>query len=198
MTMPIAKGGSIDPAATRSKVLSAAARLFYERGVNGVGVNDIAAEAEASKLSIYRYFQSKENLVERMLAAHSDRIHDWLRRETEAAPAGPERVLAIFDLLMHWFAERNYRGCAVLNTVIDTRGDQEGVRTIAREHLRRYRDLLTERLVEAGATHPEPLARQLLLLIEGVTMVTTVDGDDAAGDDARAAARQLIESAVGK
>lgn len=196
--MPVAKGGSIDPAATRSKVIDAAAQLFYERGVNGVGVNDIATRAQASKLSIYRYFQSKENLVERMLAAHSDRIHDWLHRETAAAPPGPDRVLAIFDLLMSWFAERNYHGCAVLNTVIDTRGDQDGVRTIAREHLNRYRRLLTERLVEAGVSTPEPLARQLLLLIEGVTMVTTVDGDDAAGEDARAAARLLIESATAK
>ena len=196
--MPVAKGGSIDPAATRSKVLSAAAELFYARGVNGVGVNDIAARAEASKLSIYRYFQSKENLVEHMLAAHSDRIHDWLRRETRTAPPGPQRVLAIFDLLMGWFAEQNYHGCTVLNTVIDTRGDQEGVRRIAREHLRRYRDLLTERLAEAGVAEPEPLARQLLLLIEGVTMVTTVDGNNTAGDDARAAAKLLIETALHK
>ncbi len=193
--MPVAKGGSIDPAATRAKVLAAAAELFYERGVNGVGVNEIAARAEASKLSIYRYFSSKENLVESMLATHSDRIHDWLRRKTATAPAGPERVLAIFDLLMGWFAEQNYHGCTVLNTMIDTRGEQEGVRAIAREHLRRYRDLLEERLVEAGVEHPGMLSRQLLLLIEGVTMVTTVDGDDGAGADARAAASALIEAA---
>jgi AcrR family transcriptional regulator len=193
--MPVAKGGSIDPAATRAKVLAAAAELFYERGVNGVGVNEIAARAEASKLSIYRYFSSKENLVESMLAAHSDRIHDWLRRRTATAPAGPDRVLAIFDLLMGWFAEQNYHGCTVLNTMIDTRGDQEGVRAIAREHLKRYRDLLEERLIEAGVTHPGLLSRQLLLLIEGVTMVTTVDGDDSAGADARAAASALIEAA---
>lgn len=193
--MPVAKGGSIDPAATRAKVLAAAAELFYERGVNGVGVNEIAARAEASKLSIYRYFSSKENLVESMLATHSARIHDWLRRRTAAAPAGPDRVLAIFDLLMGWFAEQNYHGCTVLNTMIDTRGDQEGVRAIAREHLRRYRDLLEERLVEAGVEQPGMLSRQLLLLIEGVTMVTTVDGDDSAGADARAAASALIEAA---
>ncbi|HEX4226122.1 MAG TPA: TetR/AcrR family transcriptional regulator [Pseudonocardiaceae bacterium] len=196
--MPVAKGGSIDPAATRSKVLAAAARLFYERGVNGVGVNEIAARAEASKLSIYRYFQSKENLVESMLAAHSDRIHDWLRRSTASAAEGPDRVLAIFDLLMGWFAERDYRGCTVLNTVIDTRGDQDGVRAIAREHLKRYRDLLEERLAEAGVAEPAPVARQLLLLIEGVTMVTTIDGDNSAGADARAAALALIEAAARK
>jgi AcrR family transcriptional regulator len=194
--MPVAKGGSIDPAATRHKVLAAAAELFYERGVNGVGVNEIAARAGASKLSIYRYFESKENLVASMLAAHSDRIHDWLRRKTAAAPPGPARVLAIFDLLMGWFAEQNYHGCTVLNTMIDTRGEQADVRAIAREHLGRYRDLLAERLAEAGVAAPEPLARQLLLLIEGVTMVTTVDGDDAAGADAHAAARALIDAAA--
>jgi AcrR family transcriptional regulator len=196
--MPVPRGSSLDPAATRAKVLDAAAGLFYERGVNGVGVNEIAARAGASKLSIYRYFQSKEQLVASMLAAHSDRIHEWLRRRTNDAPPGRGRVLAIFDLLMTWFAEQNYHGCTVMNTVIDTRGEQAAVREIARAHLGRYRALLAERLAEAGVAEPAPVARQLLLLIEGVTMVTTIDGDSSAGADARAAAGALVDAAIGK
>jgi hypothetical protein len=85
---------------------------------------------------------------------------------------------------------------AVLNTVTGTRGEDTAVREIARAHLGRYRDLLTERLTEAGVADPAPVARQLLLLIEGVTMVTTIDRDDTAGADARAAATALIDGAI--
>jgi len=180
--------------ATRARILEIATELFYQRGVHAVGVNEITARARASKLSLYRYFPSKEELVTAMLTEHSDRIHAWLERETADAPPGPPRVLAVFDLLMGWFAQPGYHGCAVINTVTDTRADPR-IAAIARQHLTRYRGLLQRRLREAGladADEPAALARQLLLLIEGASVVTAIDGDPAAGTDARAAAERLL------
>jgi len=180
--------------ATRARILEIATELFYQRGVHAVGVNEITARARASKLSLYRYFPSKEELVTAMLTEHSDRIHAWLERETADAPPGPPRVLAVFDLLMGWFAQPGYHGCAVINTVTDTRADPR-IASIARRHLTRYRGLLQRRLQEAGladAGEPAALARQLLLLIEGASVVTAIDGDPAAGTDARAAAERLL------
>jgi AcrR family transcriptional regulator len=185
------KGLSASQIATRAKILDAAAELFYERGVHAVGVDLIAARARASKLSLYRYFPGKDDLVEGMLAAHSDRIHDWLERKTADSPAGPDRVLSVFDLLIRWFAEPGYRGCTVVNTVTDTRADP-AVAAIARRHLARYRQLLEDRAREAGAADPAALARKLLLLIEGASVITAIDGTPDAGADAREAAEQLL------
>ena len=162
-----------NPQQTRTRILDTAEELFYERGVHAVGVHEIVTRANASKLSLYRYFPSKEDLVRAMLAERSDRIHAWLRRETEHAPPGPERVMSVFDLLIRWFAEPGYAGCAVVNTVTDTRMDPDIV-AIARRHLVRYRTLLTERLREAGVPGAPALARQLLLLVEGASVVTAI------------------------
>ncbi|MBO2456015.1 TetR/AcrR family transcriptional regulator [Actinomadura violacea] len=183
-------------AATRARILEAATELFYERGVHAVGVNEIAARASASKLSLYRYFPSKELLVQAMLTEHSDRIHAWLDRGTAAASeaAGPGRVLAVFDLLIDWFAQPGYHGCTVVNTVTDTRADIE-IAAIARRHLVRYRALLEDRLDGLGLADPAAVARQLLLLIEGASVVTAIDGAPAAGQDARDAARRLLRAA---
>lgn len=187
MTEPL----NVSQEATRAKILEAAAELFYEHGVHAVGVNQIAARARASKLSMYRYFPSKQELVEGMLSVHSDRIHAWLERKTAGAAAGPARVLSVFDLLIRWFAEPGYHGCTVLNTVTDTRADP-AVAAIARRHLARYRDLLAARAAEAGLDDAAALARQLLLLIEGASVVTAIDGNPDAGADARRAAETLI------
>ncbi|WP_433709594.1 TetR/AcrR family transcriptional regulator [Nocardia sp. CA-084685] len=177
--------------ATRSKILETAADLFYEKGVHAVGVNEIAAHAHASKLSIYRYFPSKTELVESMLKEHSDRIHAWLLRKTADAHEGQERVLSVFDLLIAWFAQPGYRGCTVVNTVTDTRADP-AISAIARRHLARYRKMLETRLIEAGITSPEALARQLLLLIEGASVVSTIEESSDSGADARLAAEHLL------
>ncbi|MGW7695053.1 TetR/AcrR family transcriptional regulator [Streptomyces asiaticus] len=176
---------------TRERILDVAAGLFYKKGVHGVGINEIVSSASASKLSLYKYFPSKEHLVRDMLRAHSDRIHAWLRRETATAPAGHDRVLAVFDLLMNWFAEPHYGGCTVVNTVTDTRADPQ-IAAIARDHLTRYRALLEELLRDAEVADPPAVARQLLLLIEGASVVATIDDPLAAGRDARTAAASLL------
>jgi AcrR family transcriptional regulator len=180
--------------ATRAKILDAAAELFYQRGVHAVGVNEIASRARASKLSLYRYFGSKDDLVETMLQEHSDRIHGWLDRKTADAPPGPARVLSVFDLLIGWFAQPGYRGCTVVNTVTDKRADP-AIAAIARRHLARYRKLIETRLGQAGAADPPRLARQLLLLIEGASVVSTIDGGTDSGVDARLAAEHLLATA---
>lgn len=191
----MAAGAPPNPVATRAKILETATELFYRKGVHAVGVNEIAARASASKLSLYKYFPGKADLVRTMLAEHSDRIHAWLERETADAPRGPARVLSVFDLLIEWFAQPGYRGCAVVNTVTDTRAEP-AIAEIARHHLVRYRALLETRLEELAVPDVPALARQLLLLIEGASVVTAIDGDPAAGADARAAAELLVSAAA--
>lgn len=198
--MPVPKGSALDPAATRTRILDTATALFHARGVNAVGVNEIAATAGASKLTLYRYFPSKEHLVATMVMERSAHIHAWLRRETSDAAPGPTRVLAVFDLLIDWMARPGYHGCVVLNTASDTRGQPEIVGELARTHLARYRDLLTERIAELDPppTEPRALARQLLLLIEGATVLSAIEGPNIsrAATDARAAAEALVHRAA--
>lgn len=193
--MPVAPGTALDPERTKAKVLQAAGELFYERGVHGVGVNEIAARANASKLSIYRYFHSKEGLVAAMLAQRSAHIHGWLAEQVADAAPGRDRVLALFDRLIGWFGEQGYRGCIVVNAAIDTRIDNEDVRETAREHLLRYRALLSGELASAGIADPDGLASQLLVLIEGATITAAVEGTARAGNDARRAAAALLDAA---
>ncbi|WP_024804224.1 TetR/AcrR family transcriptional regulator [Nocardia sp. BMG51109] len=192
--MPVTAGSTMDPDATRARVLDAAARLFYERSLAAVGMREVATASNASPLTIYRYFESKEGLAAAVVRERSDRIHAWLEAGLADIPAGRERVLALFDLLTRWFAEQGFRGCAVINYAADSRGGQT-VHEITRRHLARYRQLLERLLTEAGVSAPGPPARQLLLLIEGATVVTQIDGDGAAGADARAAAEALLDAA---
>ncbi|MBB5915140.1 AcrR family transcriptional regulator [Nocardia transvalensis] len=193
--MPVGSGSAIDPDATRARVLDAAARLFYERSLAAVGMREIAAACNASQLTIYRYFDSKEGLAAAVVRERSDRTHAWLLAGLADVPAGRDRVVALFDLLALWFSDQGFHGCAVVNYAADSRGGQT-VHEITRRHLARYRRLLERLLTEAGVTAPAPLARQLLLLIEGATVVTQIDGAGAAGADARAAAETLLDAAL--
>lgn len=194
--MPVPAGSRLDPEATRARIVAAAQELFYERGVHAVGVNEIAERSGASKLSIYRYFDSKNGLVEAVLDARSQHVRDWITRRTATAAPGRDRVLALFDLLLSWYGEADYRGCIVVNTAIDTRDGTPDVRALVRGHLAWYRQFLAEQLDTAGVGDSELLARRLLILIEGATTITAMERDPLAGLDARAAADVLIDAAL--
>ncbi len=185
--MPVAKGETLDPAATRAKILDAATRLFYERGTPAVGVNEVAEAAGVSKVTLYRHFGTKDDLVAEFLRRRSDRVSAWLRGVADEAE-GPERVLALFDALEQWFREPAFKGCALVNGAVEARGAHAAAREIAAAHLERHLGLLRELTGDS-----EALARQLLVLVEGATTVAFVRGDPTAARDARAIAATLLQ-----
>lgn len=194
--MPIKAGERLDPEATKARILNVASQVFYERGVHAAGIQEIASRAAASKLTIYHYFGSKEGLVRAVVQARSDRIHEWLEREIRKAAPGRERILALFNLLADWFQREDFQGCAVMNAAVDTRGDTGSARELAREHLARYLALLRRCLAETGVAEPTVLARQLLVLIEGATVINAVEADKRFGVDTRKIVELLLDSAM--
>ncbi|MEV0643867.1 TetR/AcrR family transcriptional regulator [Phytomonospora sp. NPDC050363] len=190
--MPVAKGTSLDPVRTRESMLAAATVLLYERGLDGVGVSELCKAVGASKETLYRHFGSKEGLVAAVLQARSDRVIRWITEAAEAA--GPEpraRLAAVFDALGGWYAEPGFRGCAIVNAA--TQHHHDPARTVASAHLGRYLELLSGIAADAGSTRPERLGRQLLILLEGATVVADHhDPDGTTAADAKAAALALL------
>jgi len=131
-----------------------------------------------------------------VLQARSNRIHAWLEQGIKDVAPGRDRILALFDLLANWYQQEDFEGCAVMNGAIDTRGDSGLTREVAREHLARYLALLGRCLAEAGVRDPTVLARQLLVLIEGATMVSSVQADERVGAETRKIAELLLDSAI--
>ena len=194
--MPVPRGGTIDPAMTRQRILELSERIFYERGIGAVGIADIAREAGASKASIYKNFGSKEGLVEATLRYRSERVHRWLTEGTAHLAPGRDRILGMFDLLLDWYAQQDFRGCAMISAATEQRLADSRLTDLARQHLQTYREVLTSHLTAADVGEPGSLANRLLILIEGATIVSAIDRDPAVGRDARAIAETLLSKAL--
>ncbi|QKV96953.1 TetR/AcrR family transcriptional regulator [Streptomyces sp. NA02950] len=105
---------TMTPAAQR--VLEAAARLFYERGIHAVGVDLIATEAGVTKKTLYDRFGSKEQIVVEYLADRDERWRTFLTQHLAAAqPTPAARVLAVFDASRAWSAKNSPKGCSMVN-----------------------------------------------------------------------------------
>jgi AcrR family transcriptional regulator len=175
------------------RVLDAAERLFYSRGVQAVGIDMVVAEAGVGLKTLYAHFGSKDRLVEAYLRRRNGR---WLERlQTRIAQLqGPDRVFAVFDALGDWFAEPGFSGCAFINAAGELHTNPTA-RAIAREHKQSMRTLLQRATHDAAVTDPDTLADRLMLLAEGAIVTAYVEGDELAADRARSAAAALLECA---
>lgn len=182
---------TLDPDVSR-RVLDAAERLFYERGVQAVGVDAVVAEARVATKTLYAHFGSKEGLIEAYLRRRDQRWLNWLRDAVVAAEPGPARVLAVFDALGQWFAQPNYNGCAFIN-IAGELAASPSARAIARDHKVALRALLLDVAADAGVTDHTTLADRLMLLVEGAIITAHVEHDVAAAERGRSAAAALLE-----
>ena len=186
------------PSTPRDRILDAAFRLFYARGIRAVGVDLIIAESDVAKATFYRYFPAKDDLV----VAYLDRVDGvWSGQLHDAAEAaGPDpadELVGLFDALGTACRRDGYRGCAFLNAAAEAvPGSPVHDRTVA--HKAAVLDWVTGLAADAGAPDPRGLARSLTLLLDGGLASGALDADPEAAFRAAQSARVLVDAALGR
>jgi len=178
----------------RDRIVDTAYDLFSRHGVRAVGVDRIVAESGVAKMSLYRHFASKDDLILTFLQEREQRwTNEWLRAEAERRGAtASERMLAIFDVFGEWFAIADFEGCSFINILLEFDDRQHRVRRATVVHLRNIREFLCELATEAGARDPDALAHQWHILMKG-SIVAAGEGDQLAARRAREIGRLLLE-----
>jgi AcrR family transcriptional regulator len=176
----------------RQRLLEAAADLFYAQGY-GVSVDAIAEHAGVAKPTVYAHFASKEALIEAVLQAGSDGYFADLDEELARREGDPlARLMAPFDLLVKGLPDPDYHGCICVNSAATFVSRTHPSHRVLETHEERMREIFERLAAGADAAHPAELARQLLLLYDGVKTRGIIDFSGAAADDARSAATALL------
>jgi AcrR family transcriptional regulator len=191
----------IDPkceegACARDRIFEAAKRLFYKSGIRGVSVDAIAAEANTTKVTLYRVFSSKDELIEKVLEEQAERWNLWWDEVVARHPGEPRKQIeALFDAFCdEIMSESAARGCSMANATVELEEDHPARRLI-REHKLEMARRMRELCGEMGAKHPDQLGNALMLLVSGALAARLVyDGREqiAAACDA---ARTMLDSA---
>ncbi|RSM89629.1 TetR/AcrR family transcriptional regulator [Kibdelosporangium aridum] len=164
-------------------VLDAAEDLFYERGIQAVGMDQIRTTSGVSLKRLYQLFPSKEALVVAYLERRDKRWRDTLRTYVEQHD---RTVGAVFDWLHQWFSEPGFRGCAFINSFGELGTTSPKIAAVAQHHKDELREFLR------GLVEDDTAADQLLLLVEGAIVVAAIREDPDAAWQAKAAAEALI------
>jgi AcrR family transcriptional regulator len=185
----------------RDRILETAGELFYAHGIHCVGVDSIASEAGTNKMSLYRNFPSKEELVAEYLREQEREYWGVWDATIEAFEGDPRRQLeALFDAFLARAKSKHddadckvRRGCALGNAAVEIPQEDENLRSIVLAYKSELRRRLRKLSKEAGASDPDTLGDALMLLLEGgCYTLSTFSGTSGPIASMAKAARALI------
>jgi AcrR family transcriptional regulator len=163
------------PSAARSRILATADRLFYGEGIRAVGVDRIVSEANVTRVTFYRHFPSKDDLISAYLKGRLQHDQYQLVRLRLKHPDDPEAVLTgVVKALAEDTAHVGFRGCPYANLTAEFCDEDHPARSIAAAHRSWLVGELAALLSDLGVARAELVAEQLVMLRAGAMAVASV------------------------
>ncbi len=161
----------------RQRLLKIASDLFYRKSIRAVGVEEIVQQAGIAKISLYRNFASKDELV---VAYLEDRNAAYWKEIDEVLAAHPNNPRKQLKDLMTYVSERStepgYRGCPFINYCGEFAEHDHPGHRVAEANKREWRERLLKLAKAVGAPSPKTLADGWFLLVEGAYAISQTLG----------------------
>src|SRR6516162_934405 len=177
----------------RDHLLAVAQRMFCESGFHAVSVDAILEEAGVARMTLYKNFGSKEDLIVATLKREDTMFRQWLASAIEARSSHPkDRILGLFHALRDRFASDGYYGCAFIRASIEYPAPAHPIHRAAQAHKEMIRSYLRGLAAEVEGADPVTLCEQVYLLFEGAITASQLHGEAWPAEYARQAAEKLL------
>jgi len=182
---------------TRQKILETAGDLFFRQGYRAVGVDTIVKETGIAKMTLYRHFPSKDDLIVAYLEQVNWQMQDWMDESVRPHAGRPrDQLIAIFNALQVLIKSPLCYGCAFMLTAAEFPELDSPGHKVALAHKQSVRERFESLAVQAGARQPKNLADQLLLLMDGAFAAVRMFGTNNPGTNVAEAAKVLIDAQI--
>lgn len=151
------------PLSARDRILATAHDLFYRDGIRATGIDRLIAESGVTKVTFYRHFPSKNELVRAFLDLRHGRWMAWFvdalgRRGADRPAADGSSLLLLADVLQEWTEMPVFRGCAFINTVAEIADALPEAVQAARAHKQEMAEVIAQLLPSGPAQGPRARA----------------------------------------
>ena len=175
-TVPRQAAGAGRQPSARERILSTAHDLYYAEGIRATGVDRVIAEAGVTKVTFYRHFPSKDELILEFLEYRHRRWMAWfadaLRRHARSGSA--DGIEAIAGAMGEWFGSASFRGCAFINSVGELGTTSPEVVAAAARHKHDMTDAIAGLL--PASRHRRRDAQVAAMAVDGAIVRAQIDG----------------------
>lgn len=182
----------------RRRILETADRLFYRDGIRAVGIDRIIAEAEVAKMTLYKHFSSKDDLILAVLKYREETFLAFFGSAMERhGKRTKNKLRAFFAALKDWLESPGFRGCAFQNAAVELADAKHPGSQFVQDHKRRFQKFLSGLVEESLGKAAAKVAPAVGLLVEGAIVTAVIQGSPDAANVAREAALKLVAEAKG-
>ena len=179
----------------RERILDVASDLFSSHGINATSVDTIVAKADIAKVTLYKYFKSKEQLILEYLREYDDRLWKKLTEVTAQQGDAASKLTALVEAMLDWIGDPEFKGFAFINASVEFPQTDNPVHQSSLEFAQTLRSTLASLAREIGIKNADTLAVQLALVVEGTAITERTQRGTGAVEHAKALAKVLIDSA---
>lgn len=149
------------------RIQSVAKDLFYRQGIRATGIEEVCRVAEATKMSLYRRYSSKDALVAAILEEDAAAYDAWFAEATAGAQSPIDKLRAVIEAVAAKLERPEYRGCPLLLAQAEFPDPCHPTHQLVAAHKTRMRQGFAALAAEAGVSDPDWLGDALALLIDG-------------------------------
>ncbi|MFT4073908.1 MAG: TetR/AcrR family transcriptional regulator [Asticcacaulis sp.] len=176
----------------KQEIIAQAYDAFYDGGFHATGIDTVMANSGISKRTLYKYFPSKEDLIEAVLDQYGEDTDTFLFRPALARSDDPgEQILALFDVRREMM-ETSCRGCLAMKAGQEYIGKHEGIAARGRAASTYVEGRFIALCEQAGCRNPQDTGRQIGLLFQGAALTAQMQQDPSVFDIAKKAAHILL------
>lgn len=177
----------------KQEIIDRALARFQEGGFHATGVDAVMADTGISKRTLYKYFPSKEDLIEAVLDQYGCNVDSSLFDPAIARSADPKaQIEAVFDVRREIMEAGDYQGCLAMKAAQEYVGKHDGITGRGRASAlfveRRFADLCEK----AGLSDARERGRRINILFQGAVLTSQMRRDSVTFDSAKAQLRDLL------
>lgn len=181
----------------RKKILNTATNLFQTQGINSTGVDNIVAVAGTTKMTLYKYFHTKEALILEVLQSSQLNFRNWLDTKLNASSKKPaDKIKQLFDYIEEWVNSPEFIGIGFIKASAEFPNEENPIHQLSSQQSREFRLFIAALASEAKIRDVDGLALQLSLLFEGAVQAEQMNRGSGAIKYAKKAAKILIDGAI--
>ncbi|MGD0958403.1 MAG: TetR/AcrR family transcriptional regulator [Methylomonas sp.] len=184
---------TIMPRNLRDHILKTASELFYSHGIKATGIDAIVKACGIAKMSLYKYFPAKEDLILAHLQNSAEEMRARISIVLDSGELTPQqKLLGVFDVFSQLLVSPGFRGCPFINASAEFADANHPVLQASAEFYASFSSVLINLAAQAGCKNAEELGHQLAMLIAGATVMEQMRKNSGAMRSAYAAAQILI------
>ncbi|WP_458120856.1 TetR/AcrR family transcriptional regulator [Paenibacillus sp. Z6-24] len=178
----------------KEQIIRVASELFNQQGIRGTGVDQVVAESQVAKMTLYNHFPSKDELVLSYLKRQAEEWMGWFKSSIDNRGGTPQaRLLTVYDVLGEWFAEPNFTGCAFIKAASEFSDSSHPYHKASHQYKSYLREYIAELTAQCDFQQPTTVSNTLYLLLEGAITANMLETDRESAMHAREAAEILIQ-----